>query len=84
MAADYKDTVQRMELPWTATNTGEMVVTMAGALAHQRTPVQLLLFVCQNELNAPNIMENSVNRTRNGAHHAMIHTRSDVDMGRQS
>nr|BAD46247.1 hypothetical protein [Oryza sativa Japonica Group] len=99
------------------------------ALAHQRTPVQLLLFVCQNELNAPvalgrersdtghpeqwtvekalssfqqasssidfgmiertkgfylnfvqNIMENSVNRTRNGAHHAMIHTRSDVDV----
>uniref|UniRef100_A0A0D9Z8B5 Uncharacterized protein n=1 Tax=Oryza glumipatula TaxID=40148 RepID=A0A0D9Z8B5_9ORYZ len=42
-----------MELPWAATNMGEMVATMAGGLAHQRTPVQLLLFVCQNELNAP-------------------------------
>uniref|UniRef100_A0A0E0BU14 Uncharacterized protein n=1 Tax=Oryza glumipatula TaxID=40148 RepID=A0A0E0BU14_9ORYZ len=56
---------QRMELPWAATNTGEMVVTMASCrlVALQiysrldspctRTPVQLLLFVCHNELNAP-------------------------------
>uniref|UniRef100_A0A0E0C6U8 Uncharacterized protein n=1 Tax=Oryza meridionalis TaxID=40149 RepID=A0A0E0C6U8_9ORYZ len=60
------------------------------ALAHQRTPVQLLLFVCQNELNAPVALVDSgkhnsdfsvsPKRTRNGAHHAMIHTRSDVDV----
>uniref|UniRef100_A0A0E0JR33 Uncharacterized protein n=1 Tax=Oryza punctata TaxID=4537 RepID=A0A0E0JR33_ORYPU len=44
-----------MELPWAATNKGEMALQIYSYLDSPcaRMPVQLLLFVCQNELNAP-------------------------------